>query len=86
MATQVSQGALATVRVELAGLPTVNLPIGGEGKPSVLGSALRPRVTVVSSGGALLYRAEPYGSPDSGLPWGVIALAVALVIVWLALM
>lgn len=63
----------ATVKLELAGLPSVELALDDKGPPSPLVKLLRPKVSV-SKNGALLFQSAPYGEPRQGLPLGLIVL------------
>lgn len=74
-----------TVTVELAGLPPLTLALDDSaGEASPLLKALRPRVTLVRNGVVLL-RHAPYGSPEDGVPWGLVVAGGALLAVLLLL-
>ncbi len=67
----------AHVKVELAGLPPIDVDLSGSaaGESSAVVKLLKPRITV-SRGGMLLFSAEPAGRPEDGLPLGLIALVL----------
>jgi len=66
-----------TVQVELAGLPPFSIDLGGSGGGvgSAIGSALRPRISVLRNGQLLVEPIQPFGSPDDGFPWGLLLVA-----------
>jgi hypothetical protein len=67
------------VTLELAGLPPVTFSLEDDGAPpNPVVAALRPRFTLRRNGVVLLSQA-PYGSPEEGVPWGLVLAGVLFV-------
>lgn len=76
----------ATITVETTLLPDFTVRVGdlGQGEQTPLTQALRPKVTVRSASGSVLFVSQPAGDP-AGLPLGPILAVASLAFVWWAL-
>jgi hypothetical protein len=76
----------SVVRVQLSGLPSVSVDLSPN-SPSMMSpllKALRPRIIVMREGlTEPIIDLAPYGDPEQGTPWGLIALGlVGLIVLW----
>jgi hypothetical protein len=73
------------VTIETSLLPPVTIDVGetANGEPTFTTRILRPRVTV-HNGSQVLFRSQPGGDPDAGIPWGklLVMTGVVAILMW----